>query len=201
MISRIFRIGVVCFLITFGISAFAQLKIAAIHVTAAILGTEDGEAKQEEWQKEYQPEIDRLKALQDEINALSARYRTDLDIMSDIEKTALELDINSKSTRLQNGEQQLNSDQASKLQLYLQEQAPLFQAVLADLIAVEGYDAIFRLDLQEQIFLHLNDKHNITAKVIEKLNERMEEGFPGELTDTEDDSDADDADSNSDGGE
>ena len=201
MISRIFRIGVACFLITFGISAFAQLKIAAIHVTAAILGTEHGKAKQEEWQKEFQPEIDRLKALQDEISLLSARYRTDLDIMSDIEKTALELDINSKSTRLSNGEQQLNSDQGGKLQLYLQEQAPLFQAVLTDLIAVEGYDAIYRLDLQEQIFLHLNDKHNITPKVIEKLNERMEEGLPEELTDTEEDSEAGDADETSEGGE
>ncbi len=201
MFSRIFRIGVACFLITFGISAFAQLKIAAIHVTAAILGTEDGKAKQEEWQKEFQPEIDRLKALQDEINLLSARYRTDLDIMSDIEKTALELDINSKSTRLQSGEQQLNSDQAGKLQLYLQEQAPLFQAVMTDIIAVEGYDAIYRLDLQEQIFLHLNDKHNITPKVIEKLNERMEEGLPEELTDTEEDSEAGDADETSEGGE
>ena len=201
MISRIFRIGVACFLITFGISAFAQLKIAAIHVTAAILGTEDGKAKQEEWQKEYQPEIDRLEALRDEINALSARYRTDLDIMSDIEKAALEFNINSKSTSLSNGEQQLNSDQAAKLQLYLQEQAPLFQAVMTDIIAVEGYDAIFRLDLQEQIFLHLNDKHNITAKVIEKLNERMEEGLPEELTETEDESEADDADETSEGGE
>ncbi len=201
MISRIFRISVVCLLVTFGVSAFAQLKIAAIHVTAAILGTEDGKAKQEEWQKEYQPEIDRLKALQDEITILSAKYRTDIDIMSDIEKTALELDINSKSTRLQNGEQQLNSDQSAKLQLYLQEQAPLFQAVMTDIIAVEGYDAIFRLDLQEQIFLHLNDKHNITPKVIEKLNERMEQGLPEELTETEDDSEADDVDETSEGGE
>ena len=201
MISRIFRISVVCLLVTFGVSAFAQLKIAAIHVTAAILGTEDGKAKQEEWQKEYQPEIDRLRALQDEITILSAKYRTDIDIMSDIEKTALELDINSKSRRLENGETQLNSDQAAKLQLYLQEQAPLFQAVMTDIIAVEGYDAIYRLDLQEQIFLHLNDKHNITPKVIEKLNERMEQGLPEELTESEDDSEVDDADETSEGGE
>ena len=201
MISRIFRISVVCLLVTFGVSAFAQLKIAAIHVTAAILGTEDGKAKQEEWQKEYQPEIDRLRALQDEITILSAKYRTDIDIMSDIEKTALELDINSKSRRLENGETQLNSDQAAKLQLYLQEQAPLFQAVMTDIIAVEGYDAIYRLDLQEQIFLHLNDKHNITPKVIEKLNERMEQGLPEELTENEDDAEVDDADETSEGGE
>ena len=201
MISRIFRISVVCLLVTFGVSAFAQLKIAAIHVTAAILGTEHGKAKQEEWQKEYQPEIDRLRALQDEINLLSAKYRTDIDIMSDIEKTALELDINSKSRRLESGEQQLNSDQAGNLELYLREQAPLFQAVMTDIIAVEGYDAIYRLDLQEQIFLHLNDKHNITPKVIEKLNERMEQGLPEELTESEDDSEADDVDETSEGGE
>ena len=83
----------------------------------------------------------------------------------------------------------------------MQEQAPLFQAVMTDIIAVEGYDAIYRLDLQEQIFLHLNDKHNITPKVIEKLNERMEEGLPEELTDTEEDSEAGDADETSEGGE
>lgn len=201
MMSRIFRISVVCFLVTFGISAFAQLKIAAVSATAAILGTEDGKAKQEEWQKEYQPEFDRLKALRDEITVLSDRYRKDIDIMSDNEKTALELDIESKTQRLRNGEQQLNADQSSKLQLYLQEQASLFQAVMTDLIAVEGYDAIFRLDIQEPIFLHLNAKHNITAKVIEKLNERMEEGLPEELTETEDDTEAGDADDSAEGGE
>ena len=199
--SRIFRLSVVCFLAVFSISAIAQIKIAAVSATAAILGTEDGKAKQEQWQKEYQPEFDRLKALRDEITTLSDRYRKDIDIMSENEKTALELDINSKTTRLQNGEQQLNADQTSKLQLYLQEQSSLFQAVMTDLIAVEGYDAIFRLDTQEPIFLHLNAKHNITAKVIEKLNERMEEGLPEELTETEDDSETGDADESAEGGE
>lgn len=199
--SRIFRLSVVCFLAVFSISAFAQIKIAAVSATAAILGTEDGKAKQEQWQQEYQPEFDRLKALRDEITTLSDRYRKDIDIMSENEKTALELDINSKTTRLQNGEQQLNADQTSKLQLYLQEQSSLFQAVMTDLIAVEGYDAIFRLDTQEPIFLHLNAKHNITAKVIEKLNERMEEGLPEELTETEEDSETGDADESAEGGE
>lgn len=201
MMSRIFRISVVCFLVAFGISAFAQLKIAAVSATAAILGTEDGKAKQEEWQKEYQPEFDRLKALRDEITVLSDRYRKDIDIMSENEKTALELDVESKTQRLRNGEQQLNADQSSKLQLYLQEQASLFQAVMTDLIAVEGYDAIFRLDTQEPMFLHLNAKHNITAKVIEKLNERMEAGLPEELTETEDESEESDADESTEGGE
>ncbi|MYD46837.1 MAG: OmpH family outer membrane protein [Gammaproteobacteria bacterium] len=201
MMSRIIRTSVVCVLVTFGISAFAQLKIAALSATTAILETEDGKAKQEEWQKEYQPEIDRLRALQEEINGLSERYRTDIDIMTETEKTALELDINSKSTRLTNGEQQLNSDRASKVQLYIREQAPLFQAVLTDLIAVEGYDAIFRLDTQEPIFLHLNEKHNITKKVIEKLNERMEEELPEELTENENESEEGDADESSEGGE
>lgn len=185
MISRIFRIGVVCFIITFGISAFAQLKIAAVSATTAIFGTEEGEAKQEEWQEAAQPEIDLLNKLQEEVNAMSERYRKDVDILTENEKAALELEIESKTTRAQNLQQQLSNDQSTKAQLYYREQLPLFQTVMNDLIAIEGYDAVFSLDTQVPVFLHLNQKHIITAKVIEKLNERMKEGdeLPEELTD------------------
>ena len=188
MISNIFRIGVICLSITFGLSAFGQLKIAAISVTDAIFGTEAGQAVQEEWQVEFQPEIDRLTALQEELGALSDRYRKDVDILTANEKTALELEIDNKSKRLQTGQEQLNTDRANKAQLYYQEQFPLFEAVLNSLISIEGYDAIFRLDNQVHNFLHLNTKHIITAKVIEKLNERAEEGgeLPDELTEETD---------------
>ena len=185
MMSRFFRNCVVCFVITFSLSAFAQIKIAAVSVTDAIFGTEEGTAVQETWLEEYQPEIDRLSKLQDEIRALNERYRTDVDILTVNEKTALELDIDSKTKRFQNGQEQLNTDRTTKAQLYFQQQFPLFETVLNDIIEIEGYDAVFRLDNNVQVFLHLNSKHIITAKVIEELNERMEQGLPEELTDVE----------------
>lgn len=201
MISRIFRVGVVCFVIAFGISAFAQLKIAAVSATTAIFGTEEGEAKQAEWEKEAQPEIDLLNKLQDEVNALSERYRKDVDILTENEKTALELEIESKSNRHTNLRQQLSNDQSTKAQLYYREQLPLFQTVMNDLIAIEGYDAVFSLDTQVPVFLHLNQKHIITAKVIEKLNERMKENdeLPDELT--EEPTEQEESDESTEGGE
>ena len=182
MISRMFRIGLIGLTIAFGLSAFGQLKIAAVSVTGAIFGTENGAAMQEEWKIEFQPEVDKLTELDQEVKSLSERYRRDVDILTETEKATLEFDITTKSNELQNRQEQLNTVQTNKAQLYLQEKFPIFEAVLNDLISVEGYDAVFRLDNQVHNFLYLNPKHVITAKVIEKLNERMDEELPDELT-------------------
>ncbi|MYF38954.1 MAG: OmpH family outer membrane protein [Gammaproteobacteria bacterium] len=201
MMSRVFRTSVVCLIVVFSFSAFAQLKIAAVNVSLAIFNTDEGKAIQEQWIEEYKPEIDRVASLQEEIADLSEKYRTDVDILTELERATLELEIESKNTILQNLRQQIDTGRATKAELYIREKAPLFQTVLNDLIAIEGYDAVFRLDIQEQSFLHLNQKHIITAKITEMINESLEEKdeLPDELTDepTEDEESAE----SSEGGE
>ena len=74
----------------------------------------------------------------------------------------------------------LNIDAQFELQKYqkkgnelqqdlMREMTPKLQAVLTDLIEVEGYDVV----MPRAGLLYTNAKHNITRKVTEKLNEKQ----------------------------
>ena len=199
MLSRIVRISFVCLVMTFGLSAFAQLKIAVVDPQVAIFETEDGKAVRESWEVEDQPEVDRLNGLQEQIGALQDKMRTDGDILSSEELTDLNEEIQAKNENYQTGLQLFQTSWTRRLNSFMRDVRPRFNAVLQDLIEIEGYDMVFSYDPRSTNILYMNQKHDITRKMTEMLNERAEEELPAELT--EDDETEGESDESTEGGE
>lgn len=204
MMSRIFRISIVCLVLTFGLSALAQFKVALIDPQLAIFETEDGKAEREAWDVADKPEVDRLNALQDDINSLQERLRTDGDILSSEELQDLNDEIELKSNSYQSGLQLFQQSWTRRLNAFVRDFRPRFNAVLEDLIAIEGYDMVFSYNPQNTNILYTNPKHDVTRKVTEMLNERTDEELPEELTgsgESDETGDEQDSDDSAEGGE
>ena len=151
------------------LSSQAELKIVVINAEQAILRSEEGKAKIEAIRTAVEAEDLKIKSLIDQMKSLQERLAKDAEVISDGEKQKLQKEI-----------EDLNIDAQFELQKYqkkgnelqqdlMREMTPKLQAVLQDLIEVEGYDLV----MPRAGLLYTNAKHNITRKVTEKLNEKQ----------------------------
>ena len=151
------------------LSSQAELKIVVINAEQAILQSEEGKAKIEAIRTAVEADELKIQSLSDQIRSLQERLAKDAEVISDGEKQKLQKDI-----------EDLNIDAQFELQKYqkkgnelqqdlMREMTPKLQAVLQDLIEVEGYDLV----MPRAGLLYTNAKHNITRKVTEKLNEKQ----------------------------
>lgn len=165
------------------LSASAQLKIAVISAEAAILGSDVASEKLDELQTQFKPRQDQVSELETEIRTLDERARRDQEIMSQAEIADIQAEISQKQQDYQYHSNRLATDVNQARNDLIEELLPQFEAVLNDLIEVEGYDLV--LNYVPNMTLFVNQKHNITKKVIEKINERNEEGDSEDSESTE----------------
>ena len=151
------------------IDASAQLKIAVLNVQRALGESEEAKALADEIQQDLQKDQDDLQTLQDDIQALQERLEKDAEILGDDEKRRIAKDIEDKGLDLEFGANKLQKELQDRQQEILRQMAPKLDAVLKDLIEIEGYDVV----LQRSGLLYVNTKHDITRKVTEKLNEKQ----------------------------
>ncbi|GIS20324.1 MAG: hypothetical protein CM15mP120_22400 [Pseudomonadota bacterium] len=95
------------------------------------------------------------------------KLQKDGEILSDADKRKIIKDIESMQADLQFGSQKLQKTAQDKRQEILQTLAPKYDKVLKDLIQIDQIDMI----LAPSALQYANDKHDITRRVVEKLNE------------------------------
>lgn len=149
--------------------AAAELKIASLDVQRAIGESEEAKAAVEKLQDELGSEQKALQDLNAEITGLQERLRKDGEVLSDSEKRKLQKDIEDKQIDYQFQVNKLQKALNDRQQEIISAMAPKLDAVLKDIIAVEGYDLI----VHRQNVLYVNSKHDITPRVTEKLNEKQ----------------------------
>jgi outer membrane protein len=149
-------------------SAAAELKIAVLDTQRALLESDEAKALLAQAQSELQGEQDQLKSLQQEIVSLNDKLQKDGEIMSPAEQRKLQKDIEDKQIDLQFLGNKLQKEVNDRRQELLQQMVPKIDAVLKDLIDLEGYDLI----LERANLRYANSKHDITRRVTEKLNEK-----------------------------
>lgn len=182
MNSRLLKILCIFTLAFVGVNSYGQLKIAVVNATQAIFESEEAQEEMTVTQAELKPEQERLQGLQEEITELTDRLQTDAEIMSDLEKSELQNEIDDKKLDLNFNVERFQrriDDERNKI---LQQLGPKFNAVLGDLIDIEGYDLV--VNFNPQIHLYVNPKHDITRKVTEMLNDRQGEPVPDPTADT-----------------
>ena len=151
--------------------AAAQLKVAVVDTAQAIQQSEEAKQFAEGLQQELEPDSDDLRALRDEIVALEQQVTDEGDVMSEAEQLRVAKEIENKRIdldfRAKKLEKALQDGQAELLQTV----APKVRAIVNDLVEIERYDLVF----ERRNVAYVNARHDITAKVTEKLNERFAE--------------------------
>ena len=150
--------------------AAAELKIAVLDTQRALVSTEEAQALLEQAQSELQKEEADFNALAEEIRALQEQLEKDGEIMSPSEQRRIAKEVEDKQLDYQYMGNKLQKQLNDKRQELLQVMAPKLNAVLEDLIALEGYDLI----MERANLRYVNPKHDITRRVTEKLNEKRE---------------------------
>ena len=147
------------------------MKVASLDVLRAISDSEEAKTLFTTVQQELQNDQDALTALQGEIASLREKLAKDSEILSDSEQRRLVNDIESKQADLQFQANKLRKEFNDRQQEIISQMVPKLDAVLKDLVEIEGYD--FILNKNQQTVLYVNTKHDITRKVTEKLNEKQ----------------------------
>ncbi len=149
--------------------AVAELKIAVLNVQRALGDSEEAQALQDEIQQDLEKDRDELQALGEQIQALQEQLEKDAEILGDEEKRRINKDIEDKRLDFEFGANKLQKELQDRQQEILRQMAPKLDAVLKDLIEIEGYDVV----LQRSGLLYVNTKHDVTRKITEKLNEKQ----------------------------
>ena len=147
-----------------------ELKIAVLDTQRAIVSTEEAQEFMETAQNELKEEETEVNALGEQILALQQQLETDGEIMSPSEQRRVQKEIEDGQIDYQYLVNKLQKQLNDKRQELLQVMAPKLNAVLEDLIALEGYDLI----MERASLRYVNPKHDITRRVTEELNEKRE---------------------------
>jgi outer membrane protein len=150
--------------------AAAELKIAVLDTQRALLSSEEAKALMEQVQQELEAEQAAVNQLGDEIRALQEQLAKDGEVMSATEQRKAQKELEDKGIDYQFLVNKLQKQVNDRRQEMGQVMVPKVDAVLKDLIELEGYDVI----LERGSLLYVNSKHDITRRVTEKLNEKRE---------------------------
>lgn len=148
----------------------AELKVAVLDTQRALLESEEAQALMDSAQTDLEGDQDKVNLLGQDIRGLQEQMQKDAEVMSPAEQRRRQKEIEDKQIEYQFLVNKLQKDVQDRRQELLQQMAPKIDAVLKDLIDVEGYDLI----LQRGSLLYANSRHDITRKVTEKLNEKRD---------------------------
>jgi outer membrane protein len=150
--------------------AAAELKIAVLDTQRALLESEEARQLLQAAQSELEKEETEVKNLGDEIVALQEQLQKDAEVLSQGEQRKRQKEIEDKRIDYEFLVNKLQKEVNDRRQELLQQMVPKIDAVLKDLIELEGYDFI----MERANLRYANSKHDITRRVTEKLNERRD---------------------------
>ena len=166
MIKKLVQLSLIGFVLASGV-VHAEMNIVVLDSVRAILESEEAKVLAEAANKEMESEQNDLRAMANRMQDLQSKVKTDGEVMSDTEKRKIAKQIEDIQIDLQFRSQKLQKEVQDKRQEILQALAPTFDKVLKDIIQVDQIDLI----LAPQALQYANNKHDITRRVTEKLNE------------------------------
>ncbi len=147
----------------------AEYKFAVLDVQRAIGDSEEAKSLATQVEQDLKGDQDALQKLAEDIQAVQERLQNDAEILGDAEKRGMQKDIQDKQIDYEFGVNKFRKELQDRQQEIFRQMGPKLDAVLTDLIEIEGYDVV----LPRAGLLYVNTKHDITRKVTEKLNEKQ----------------------------
>ena len=169
-IKSIAKLSLLALCLSAAAVAAAELKIAVLDTQRALVSSEEAKALLEQVQSELKKEEEEVNALGAEIQALQEKLQTDGEVMSPTEQRKAQTDIEDKRLDYEFLVNKLQKALQDRRQELLQVMVPKVDAVLKDLIELEGYDLI----MERANLRYVNPKHDITRRVTEKLNQKRD---------------------------
>ena len=149
-------------------SAMAELKIGVVNVQRAIGDTEEAKALIAKIESDLGAEGTALRSLNSEITQLQEKMVKDGEVMSAVEKTKLQKEIEDKQLDYQFRGNKLQKTVNERQQDIFGQMGPKFEAVMKDIVARDKYDLI----LHRQNVLYVDPKLDVTAQFTEALNQK-----------------------------
>lgn len=149
-------------------SAFAEIKIAVVDTQQALVESEEAKSLLEKHRLELEKEESAVRAMADQLRSGQERLQKDAEVMSAADRRAQQKKLEDLQIDYQFRVNKLQKEITDRQNEILQQLLPKVNAVLKDLIELEGYDVI----MERSSLRYANPKHDITRRVTEKLNDR-----------------------------
>lgn len=148
--------------------AWANGKVVALDVRAAVMGTTVAQAKFEKMQKnaEYAAAKAKVDALQADMKALQTSFQKDGMTWSEEKRAESEKKMQSLGADYQFQGKKLQAEQQAAMQEVMQQMAPKLDAAIKQLIESENIGLV----VDASALIAAKPEANITAKVTELLN-------------------------------
>ena len=154
--------------------AAGELKIAVVDTGKAIQQTEEWKGFAQVLEQDLAADRDELETLGKQIEEIQQRAADEGDVMSEDEKRSLGKDLENKRIDADFRIKKFQKEVQDRQNEMVQKMRPKVSAVVNDLVEIERYDLVF----ERTNVGYVNPRHDITAKVTERLNERFADGTP-----------------------
>jgi len=143
-------------------------KIGIVNLEAALFNSDAARAVQEELRTEFANDETRAQTLQNELQALQAKFQQDEAIMSEAEIRAMNADAQEKQLQLQLISERVQQALQEKNQEFVEGMREMLTSAISDVVAEGGYDII----LNSGGVAYAAPVLDITASVTAKINEK-----------------------------
>ena len=154
------------------VAALAEVKVAVVDVTRAVLQSETGKAGMAVIQAELKAEEASLQAIQKEATALLEKLKKDTEFMSDQEFSNLLEQIQIQNNEFLAKGQALQRSVEERRQRLISSMGGQVRAAIEALVLSEDYDVI----LPRNVVVYSGELYDVTLKLTEKLNEQDKKG-------------------------
>ena len=151
-------------------------KIAVIAFQAVVGQTNEGQRDFADLQKKYEPKRQQLKALSDEVDALTKQLQTQGESLSDTERASRARTLDEKKKQLDRSSEDARNDYQSEVQELYASLASKVYDVLAGYAQQQGYTLVLDMGQQQSPVLFANPTTDITKAVLDAYN--VKSGVP-----------------------
>ena len=169
---RAVRIVLAALLVFTSSYCHAELKIAVVVATKAIFESEEAKEKMSSLEETLSPQLQELETLREDMTELRDRLVKDEAVMGDDARREQQKQLENMQIDLEFGLNRYRKAVQDGNEQILADLSPKFNAVVQDLIDLEGYDMVLNHNVTNQFLLYVNQKHDITRKVTEGINDK-----------------------------
>ncbi len=157
-------------------SAAPTAKIAIVAFQAAIAQTNEGQRNFADLQKKFDPKRQQLRAVNEEIGALTKKLQEQSAQLSDSDKAARAKTIEDKRKLLARDAQDAENDFKTESQEVFNGLASKVYDLLVSYVQQQGYTLVLDVSQKQNPVLYASESNNITKAVIDAYN--VKSGVP-----------------------
>ncbi|MCL6416376.1 OmpH family outer membrane protein [Aestuariirhabdus sp. Z084] len=144
----------------------AETKIAVVNYQMAMMESDAAKAYAKKAEERFGGQINELKKLEEEGKRLREKFQRDSAAMSESEKEALQMELQSKAQDFEYKSKQLQSQKNQADRAEIDALRPKLEKAIKAVVAEGGYDLV----LERSSLVFASPAIDITPKVIQQLN-------------------------------